>query len=176
MVARSNVNERWRMQRLKRKDEFPPFLSEVLMKKRWWQAGDLDPTHEVRYLCPSCADHGHWVIREDGTKALTRSVIRGTTQPVTKEVWYGLMEEMDPVEVRRRLRGKTPMRKMMNEVEGTGDLEGYAQEIIQQEMECLINENKDVAALVLDGVLRLCEFANNEAEDFEAQQKQILRS
>ena len=98
MVARSNVNERWRMQRLKRKDEFPPFLSEVLMKKRWWQAGDLDPTHEVRYLCPSCADHGHWVIREDGTKALTRSVIRGTTQPVTKEVWYGLMEEMDPVE------------------------------------------------------------------------------
>ena len=166
-LAVRNVNERWRMQRLRRKDEFPPFLSEVLMKKRWWQSGDLDPTHEkVRYLCPSWADHGHWVIRQDGTKALTRSIIRGTTQPLSEEIWYGLMEEMDPVVVRRRLRGKTPMRKMGDD-EPSEDVDSRIEQVIQQEMECLLHEDGEVASLVLGGVLRLCEFANNEAEDVE---------
>ena len=167
-LAVRNVNERWRMQRIQRSDEAPPFLSEVLMKKRWWQSGELDPTHEkVRYLCPSWQDHGHWVIREDGTKALTRSVIRGTVKPVSEEVWYGLMEELDPVTVRRRLRGKTPMRKLMNEEMVRDDIEARAERIIQEEMECLVGEDPEVASTVLGEVLRLCEFAKNEGDDVE---------
>ena len=39
--------------------------------------------------------------------------------------------------------------------------------VIQQEMEYLISEDKDVAAVVLGEVLRLCEFVNNETEDVE---------
>ena len=91
-----NLNERWRAQRAKKSDNFPPFLSEVLMKKRWWHtreeaAGQLAPVMErVKYLSPSWVNHGHWVMREDGSKVLTRSVITHTVEPIPEgcgSVW-----------------------------------------------------------------------------------------
>ena len=164
-VAVRNLNERWRMQRIRRSDLASPFLSEVLMKRRWWQGGDWEPTHEkVRYLCPSWADHGHWILRSDGTKALTRAVIRGTTQPVTDEVWIGVMEEMDPVVARRRLRGKTSIRKMMEEEDPKPDQHALVERVVQEETQFLIMDDPQVAPVALDGVLRLCAFNNVDEE------------
>ena len=53
-IAVRNVNERWRIGRLGKPDRIPPFLAEVLIKKRCWRERDLEPVQErVRYLCPS---------------------------------------------------------------------------------------------------------------------------
>lgn len=48
-IAVRNVNERWRLQRIHRKDEAPPFLAEVLMKKvvAGWGAGSHSREGEV---------------------------------------------------------------------------------------------------------------------------------
>ena len=67
-LALRNVNERLRMQRIGKEEDFPPFLSDVLIKKRLWRSRELEPTHEkVKYISPSWLDHGHWVWREDDT-------------------------------------------------------------------------------------------------------------
>ena len=167
-IACRNLNERWRMQRIKRSDQFPPFMEEVLMKRRFWAAGGFDPTHEkVRYLCPSWADHGHWVLRPDGSKALTRSVIRNTTWPVSDEIWVGMADDLEPHEVGRRLRGKTTFRKMMNEEDPKPDEHHHVEKVIQEEMEALISDEHEVAQLALGGILRLCEFINQDAKEVD---------
>ena len=160
-IATRNLNERWRMQRIKKPDRFPPFMSTVLIKRRWWKTGDLDPTHEkVRYLCPSWIDHGHWVLREDGTKALSRAVITGTTMPVTDEAWIGLVGEEEPHDLRRRIRGKTTMRKIAGEIVqeevcSSPDVQG----VIQDEMAAMIFDDPQVASVVMDTTAKLCAMA-----------------
>ena len=156
------------MQRIKRSDQFPPFMEEVLMTRRFWAAGGFDPTHEkVKYLCPSWADHGHWVLRPDGSKALTRSVIRNTTWPVSDEIWVGMADDLEPHEVGRRLRGKTTFRKMMNEEDPKPDEHHHVEKVIQEEMEALISDEHEVAQLALGGILRLCEFINQDEKEVD---------
>jgi len=66
----------------------PPFMSKVIVKKRHWKAKDFDPkTEVVRYIAPSWLFHRHWIMRDDGTKTLTRAVIIQTQEPVLSPHW-----------------------------------------------------------------------------------------
>lgn len=84
------LNEFWRRERMEVKDVVPPFMSKVIVKKRYWKAKNFEPKNEVvRYVAPSWLFHGHWIMRDDGAKALTRAVIARTVEPITDEVCMG---------------------------------------------------------------------------------------
>ena len=74
---------------------FPPFLSNVLIKKRLRRSRELKPTHDDGWIMAiGCA-------REKMTRLSSRNR------------WIGVAHDLDPVEVRRRIRGKTGLRSMI---------------------------------------------------------------
>jgi len=77
-MAARHAAEVLRYARIDRKVDVPPFMEEVLVRKRHWRRGVLmEPSMEkVRYICPAWDHHGHWVLKEDGSKVVTRYVIR----------------------------------------------------------------------------------------------------
>ena len=116
-VAARHVNAQLHALRIGKKQDFPPLYAEVLTKKRYWKSKEFAPTMEkVRYLCPSWQNHGHWVVREDGTRIVTRFYLSKVFNPITDQAWIAVAsEQLDPVEVRRRLRGKTTVRMFVAE-------------------------------------------------------------
>ena len=90
----------------------PPFGKEVLIKKRYWKRGDLEDTHETAlYMYQDYENHGHCVLKSDGTYAIAPYYIAQVTQPLDDSVWIAVLEEIDKerdaLAVRRRLREKT---------------------------------------------------------------------
>lgn len=81
-------------------DRAPPFMTRVVVRRRYWKTKEMEPVDErVRY-------HGHWIIREDETIALTRAVITNTKETVADEVRVALEDALTPMDERKRLRGK----------------------------------------------------------------------
>ena len=75
-VAARFINEKMRQKQVDKEKKTPPFLSQVLVRKRFWRSRELEPTQEtVTFLCPSWVHHGHWIERADGTQALTKMVM-----------------------------------------------------------------------------------------------------
>ena len=113
-LAARYLNEFMRYERLGMKKDFPPFWSEVLVKKRRWDTHQVEPKMEkVRYVSPSPWNYGHWVQKEDGSYVVSRFVITYTEAPVKEEAWIALENEgRNPMEVRRRIRGKTSFKKI----------------------------------------------------------------
>ena len=113
-LAARYLNEVMRYERLGLRRDFPPFWSEVLVKKRRWDTHQVEPRMEkVRYVSPSPWNYGHWVQKEDGNYVVSRFVITYTEAPVKEEVWIALEDQgRNPMEVRRRIRGKTSFKKM----------------------------------------------------------------
>ena len=90
----------------------PPFGKEILIKKRYWKRGDLEDTHETAlYMYQDYENHGHCVLKNDGTYAIAPYYIAHVTQPLDDSVWIAVLEEIDKdrnaLAVRRRLREKT---------------------------------------------------------------------
>lgn len=89
----------------------PNFLEEVLTRKRHWRRGVLlEPTcDKVKYPCPAWDHHhGHWALKEDGLKVVTRYYLKRLVEPVSEATWIALEEELeDALTARRRLREKT---------------------------------------------------------------------
>ena len=120
-LAVRHLNEVWRRRRMKSKEVVPPFMSKVIVKKRYWKAKDFDTKNEVvRYISPSWLFHGHWIMRDDGTKALTRAVITRTQEPVTDEIWVALEDAFTPLDARQRIRGKSLVQRL--KVDDVGEL------------------------------------------------------
>ena len=106
-LAARFVNEVNRLKQTGRETKHPGFLQKVLIRKRFWRSRELEPTQEeVTYIAPSWVNHGHWVERPGGAHALTRMVMSGLKEPTTEEHWLALEDAMNPVDERRRLRGK----------------------------------------------------------------------
>ena len=104
-LAVRHLNEQWRKERIGNKEITPPFLSKMIVKKRYWKAKDFDVKNEVvRYIAPSWVFHGHWVLRGDGTKALTRAVITNTQEPITDEVWIAMEDAFTALDAREKKR------------------------------------------------------------------------
>ena len=93
---------------------FPPFLQEILVRRRTWRRGVFEPTVEkVKYLFPAPEEHGHWVQPADERPRVTKYVMRKATEPITNQKWVAIEKEVaDALTTRRRLREKTTVRKM----------------------------------------------------------------
>lgn len=90
MAARCLSETLWQ-EALGNKKPIPPFMSEVLIRKRHWKTEELLPTQEkAKYLAPSWVHHGHWVEHENGFRTLTRMVMKGLREPVQDHHWIGL--------------------------------------------------------------------------------------
>ena len=105
-----------------RRDEtpnWPPFLSDVVVRKRRWNRDDFRPTMEVaKYVAPSKEDHGHWIIGENGQVRLTRCVLRKVEAVPTEEQWVAIERQIEDAQtLRRRLRNKAAVRRLEGEVE-----------------------------------------------------------
>ena len=115
--ALRHCNKVLRAKRLHQVPNFPPFLTEVMVRRRRWKRDDLGPTSErVRYLCPSPENHGHWIVRDDERPRLTRCYMRRLEDPPTEGHWIALEKELlDGLSLRRRIRGKTAVKKIQKE-------------------------------------------------------------
>eukprot|EP00434_Breviolum_minutum_P006947 symbB.v1.2.006133.t1/scaffold365.1/size219215/8 len=108
------VNEMNRAYRTDRRPDWPSFLQEVLVRKRTWRQGELDTTVDrVKYLSPAPEEHGHWIVKEGETPRITKYIMKKAMEPVTEGTWLALERELvDAISIRRRLRGKTTVRRM----------------------------------------------------------------
>ena len=96
-------------------EEDPAFGEKVVIRKRIWRTKLLEPTpEESRYLTPVLDAHGHCVLRNDGRWGIAPYMIKGVKKPEIddEQVWIGFLEEADrdEMKVRRRIRGKQPVR------------------------------------------------------------------
>ena len=82
------VNELNRAMRIGQPPDWPPFYSEVLVRKRTWKRGSFEPTVEVvNYLTPTPEEHGHYVQPPGERPRLTRCLIRKAENPPDERKW-----------------------------------------------------------------------------------------
>lgn len=178
-LAARCANELWRLKRIGQKPKLPPFLTEVLIRKRFWRTKELEPTQEkALYIMPSFVHHGHWVERSDGSQVVSRMVMHGLNEPPNLQTWIALEDELNPIQLRRRLRGKTAVQSFLVEGESTpeerqvipedmyvGDEEEdkrmerdvQLRRLIEEEMSHAIYDDPMVANLVVDTMASLKE-------------------
>ena len=121
----------------------------------------MEPTQEkVPYLGPSWIDHGRWIEREDGSKALTRIVISTWVEPPSDQRWTALKDQLNPVEQRRRLREKTAVKAFELMAEGEGDEEmeeregqQMIQRVIEEEMTTAMFDHHEVLEEIFEEIL-----------------------
>ena len=153
-LAVRHLNETWRRMRREVKETVPPFMSKVIVKKRYWKAQDFDPKNEVvRYIAPSWVYHGHWIMREDGSKAITRAVISRTVEPITDEVWIALEDAFNPLEARQRIRGKSLVQRLR--VEEEDEERKKKERVMHEEAARLVFDEAEVAPIVAEGIQML---------------------
>ncbi len=168
-LAVRHLNEVWRKDRLGGKEKIPPFMSKVIVKKRYWKAKDFDPKNEVvKYIAPSWLFHGHWIMREDGSKALTRAVITNTQEPVTDEVWIALEDDLNPLDARQRIRGKSVVQRLR--VQGKEDEEKKEEKkrqegLLYEEAARLVFDDEKVAPIVAEGIRMMQEWVEEKVEE-----------
>ena len=105
-------NEVLRMKRVREKPSFPPFMEQVLVRKRRWKKGEMEPTMEnVRYLGLSPENHGHWVVEKGESPRVTRCILTKASNPPTEGQWIALERDLlGGLTLRRRLREKTTIK------------------------------------------------------------------
>ena len=176
------VNELNRAARLGRKPDWPPFLSTVMIRKRKWRRGTFEiSTENVKYLCPSPEDHGHWVLPEGERPRITKLIMKKAQLPVADEGWIALEREAaDGLAVRRRLRGKSAVRK----IEEYGEVEEESEEnkerrvrilrVIEEEMRRMVEDEAELAVEELQILAKLKKHAGIPNEEEEVLQTRIV--
>ncbi len=140
--------------------DFPPFLQKVTVRKRNWMKGSMAPTcEEVRYLFPAWDPHGHWVMKDDGTKLVTRYVVKKVKDIPTSQEWIAIEEELvNALVKRRRMREKAaPLVRKVEEREEDEKKEkaGRVSKIIEEEMGLLIEEDPIIVPQVMEVIAKL---------------------
>ena len=175
-----------RQKQVDKEKKTPPFLSQVLVRKRFWRSRELEPTQEkVTYLCPSWVHHGHWIERADGTQALTKMVMQGLSEPPKLEDWIGVEDALNPIEERRRIRHKASIYMLevedaaeadeLENQEGDGRSPSFEEEekdawakkqrvqrLIEEEMVEAMEDDEKVAGMVLDSITMVKELIGPE--------------
>ena len=183
-LAARNVDERLRLIQVGKQVSLPNFMTPVLIRKRYWRARELLPTQErALYIGPSWVHHGHWIQREDGSHALTRMVMHKLVDPPKDEDWIGLEDELAPVEVRRRIRGKVSLNhfspagdaprpeeeeEMEKEIKEEKEREDQLREVrrvIENEMRVAVDDEETASYLTLDAVAALKEMTYDPKAD-----------
>ena len=147
------VNELNRAARIGKRPDWPPFLSTVMVRKRKWRRGVFEiSTENVKYLCPSPEDHGHWILPEGERPRITKLIMKPAHLPVTEEGWIALEREAaDAVMVRRRLRGKSAVRRMEEKDQAEDEEEAEKKRrvkivsVIEEEMRRMVEDDAELA-------------------------------
>ena len=153
--------------------EFPAFLQKVTVRKRNWEKGSMAPTCEVvKYLFSAWDHHGHWMMKADGMKLVTRYVLRQVKDAPTTQEWIAIEEELvNALVKRRRMREKTA--PMVRGLEG-GDEEkkneekdqaGRVAKIIEEEMGMLIEEDPSIIPQVMEVIGKLRRLIEGSMDD-----------
>ena len=177
-------NEVQRCIRMGTKPDWPRFLQEVRVRKRTWKKDDLSSRVEtVQYLCPSIENHGHWIYKSGEAPRLTRYILAPTTEPEDDTVWVAVEREgRDAQEQRRRIRGKSTLRKMDASLMSSEEVEEEEKKIevrrvmklVEEEMQTLTNEDPEIAADEVRILGRLRKMVEEQGENEEILQTKII--
>ena len=177
------VNEVNRCYRVGTVPNWPGFLAEVLTRKRAWKKESLEVVMDkVIYLAPSWEDHGHWVCRPGEAPRVTRYIMKKAIEPVEEGVWLALEREgLDAMVVRRRLRGKTSMRKMKideeddeREEQRRSEERNRLRRLIEEEMMMVVRSEEDLVGAGLKGVSKLRKALQDPEEEEDILQTRIV--
>ena len=190
-MAARYVNEKRRLRQIRKEEKTPPFLADVLIRKRYWRAQELQPTQEkAKYIAPSFIHHGHWVERSGGEQVLTKAVMCGLKEPEADEHWIALEDELSPWDQRMRLRGKMAIGQFKvssdpdstSLVEEEGNDEDYQErerkikKVIEDEMQSLVLEDTGAEGEIIDAVAKLREAVVTPKEDQVLQTRMVAQS
>lgn len=165
-IAVRHLNEQWRRQRMGKTDRAPPFMTRVIVRRRYWKTKEMEPVDErVRYLTPSWVNHGHWIIREDETIALTRAVITNTKETVADEVRVALEDVLTPMDERKRLRGKKAVRSFQEIPEEVKEERRRRETLIQEEVMHAMYDDQEVTSVIVEGVKAIRTMGHEEGEE-----------
>ena len=162
------LNRSWR---IGEEPKFPPFLQEVLVRRRTWRKGVFEPTTEmVQYLFPATEEHGHWI----QPPRVTRYVMKKAKDPVSEHQWLALEKDtVDALLVRRRLRGKSAIRKIEEDDVEEKEREDQKKRrinyirVIEDEMKMMINNDPETVMdemVILANIRKLATETNEEEE------------
>ena len=193
-----NVNSSERLRMKKKEGTVPPFGYPVLVRKRYWKSKELEPTHQkVDYIAYIPESHGHLVRQEDGKLMIASYVLGRTMEPPEKrEAWIAIQTELqekeDEQQVRRRIRGKTSVRKakMSEEVDPYED-EGWKESaeqgeeekvmfrqrmrsVIEQESLQMIEEDEEVGKVVYRRLIALMKLQQEDVAEEEVLRTRIV--
>ena len=153
----------------------PTLGTTVLVRKRFWKARELEPTHsKVTYVSPLPEVHGHLVMEEDGTLAVTSYVLSHTVEPPDEEgAWIAVQrqaeDEEDALRVRRRIRGKMAVRALTLEDELQGELTWLQrtrqEEVVADEALRMITDEEDTIPTIVKQVKQRLTIPEVEEED-----------
>ena len=182
--ALRHINERLRDYRLEKRVNFPNFLQKVIVNKRTWKTRQFEAVkEEVLYLCPAWFDHGHWVRQEGENPMVTRYVLQKLETPPTEAHWIALEKQsMDQVTIRRRIRGKTTIRKAVRREEQDDEEQeawGYEKSRIlkvveEEEMLHMVHDEPEIAVAGVQTLSKLKKLASAETEEEEVLQTRII--
>ena len=175
--ALKHCDEVLRCKRTYQKPSFPPFMQEVLVRRRRWKLGEFSPTMEsVRYLAPSPQNHGHWIVKEGEAPRLTRSVVRKVSSAPEEGHWIALEKELlDGLSLRRRLREKTCVKRIEGRKE---DEERKTEErrrlkmVIAEEMKRVYGDHPQMAV----ETIRIVEKLRKMSEALEDEEEEVLQT
>lgn len=174
------VNECLRLHRVNREIDFPRFLQPVLVNKRSWKGREFESAkEEVRYLAPAWSDHGHWVRRSSGEYQVTRYVLRNLQSPPEESHWIALERDLlDTFTVRRRIRGKTSVKKI-EKLEEEGEDNWHQKEmmimkVVESEMLQMIQDEQELMSMELPIITQLKKMASQPREQEEVLQTKVI--
>lgn len=175
------VGELNRLRRLDKTPDFPSFMQEVSVKKRTWRQEAFETTVEkVKYLCPSPEDHGHWIVKGEERPRVTKMILRQTTEPLDDRFWGALeVQGRDAFVLRRRLRGKTSIRRVDVSMEEDEHQRGReemqrVEKLIQEELQYLVEDDPEIAAREVRIFAKLRKMVEGADESEEVLQTKII--
>ena len=176
------VNELNRAARIGKKPDWPPFLTEVLVRKRKWRQGTFEAsTEKVQYLCPAPEEHGHWILPKDEPPRVTKMLVKPAQLPLTEETWIALEKEtVDALVVRRRVREKSTIKKVEeNDEEEVERKEEEKKRVnllrfIEQEMRLMVEDDASLALEEMKLISSLKKMAEKVNEEEEILQTRIV--
>ena len=182
------VNEVNRSWRLGQEPDWPPFYSQVLIRRRRWKRSTFEPTVEKAfYICPAPDEHGHWVQPEgeDERPRLTRSVLRKGAEPQTEGQWMAIEREvLDALTTRRRMREKSAVKKLegsedsLREEETGGQDKKMRKEVakmVEEEMMLMMTDDPSLVYQEMQILGKLKKMAEkDEIEEEEVLQTKIV--
>ena len=158
----------------------PPFMSDVLVRKRQWKSEEFLPIQEkVKYIAPSWVKHGHWVEYPNGSRALTRLTMSELQEPPQDHHWIAIEHDPGHFEARWRIRQKASLQELhVRTGEAEEDHEAQEEEkheedermkrawrVLEEEMTLAVTEGEDSIDVILDSLAQFRQLMVTEEEE-----------